>query len=182
MKKNYLYILIIIILIAGGYLIYNEGYFLFLNRENRGTNDQEINIPIGVNKGQRAPDFTLDKTNGESLSLSDLRGKKVFLNFWATWCSPCKKEMPDIQKLYEEHKNIKIIAVNSNEPRGTVAEFLMLNGYSFPVALDKSGEVSNKYLIRAIPTTFILDENGIIINKHSGILNYNQMLDLLKIK
>lgn len=89
--------------------------------------------------------------------------------------------MPDIQRLYEEHSNIEIIAVNSGEPEGTATEFLMLNGYTFPAVLDEKGDISKKYLIRAIPTTYILDEEGVIINKHSGVLDYSRMKELMKL-
>lgn len=143
---------------------------------NKGTD-----IKTGTNIGDTAPDFTLKKVNGEELTLRDFRGKKILINFWTTWCEPCKIEMPDIQKLHEEQKNVQVLTINMQEERGKVINFLFTKGYTFPALLDPKREVSSSYLVRSIPTTYFIDENGVIINKITRILTYQQMLDMLKI-
>ncbi len=171
MKKSYLIpIVIILVILIGSTIAYQAGLF---------TNEESANV--GTNIGDQAPDFVLSKMNGDEIALSSLRGQKVFLNFWASWCPPCQAEMPDIQKLYKEDNNIAILAVNIKEQNKTVINYMFSNNYTFPVAMDKTGQVANNYLVRGIPTTYILDEDGIIMNKASGALSYEQMLDMLEI-
>ncbi|HLV08708.1 MAG TPA: TlpA disulfide reductase family protein [Halanaerobiales bacterium] len=170
-KKSLLLVLLILLVLYTG-LSYYLKIWPF-------TNNNIEEVPVGTEIGERAPDFSLDLINRKQLTLSELRGKIVFLNFWATWCPPCQAEMPDIQKLHNEHENISILGINVQENKATVSEYMMSNRYSFPVVLDNKGEVSRKYLVRGIPTTYILDENGVIIARHIGPLSYEQMLDLI---
>ncbi|MDI3547334.1 MAG: hypothetical protein PWR10_986 [Halanaerobiales bacterium] len=174
MKKIYWVTLLVIILVAG--LISFQTRIWPLKRSN------VEDIEIGTNVGQKAPDFTLKTLKGESVSLSNLKGKKVFLNFWASWCPPCRSEMPAIQKLYSNHDDIAVLGINLREEKGTVAEFMMLNGYTFPVVLDLNAEVATKYLVRGIPTTYILNKEGVIMAKHTGPLTYEQMLEMMEIE
>ncbi|MDR1863046.1 MAG: TlpA family protein disulfide reductase [Treponema sp.] len=120
-------------------------------------------------------DFTLPLLNGTSQKLSDLKGKVVFLNFWATWCPPCRQEMPSIESLYQRFKSqgLEILAVDCQEESRDVSAFMRRNRFSFSAALDESGEVSNYYGITAIPTTYIVDRSGKIILKVAGSLNWN---------
>ncbi len=112
-----------------------------------------------------APDFTLSNLNGEKVALSSFRGKVVLLNFWATWCPPCRSEMPSMQAMYNELRDegVEIVAVNLQEPEGTVTAFLEENGYDFPVLLDSGGEVGAMYGARSIPTTYLLDTGGSVV-------------------
>lgn len=168
MNKKYI-IPIFLILILAIFLIYQV-------LANKGED-----IKTGTNIGDTAPNFTLNKVNGEELSLSDFRGKKVFLNFWATWCEPCRIEMPDIQRLHEEQQNVQVLAVNMQEERGKVINFLFTNAYTFPALLDPQRETATDYLVRGIPTTYFIDENGVIINKITRTLTYQQMMEMLEI-
>ncbi|MDR0600911.1 MAG: TlpA family protein disulfide reductase [Treponema sp.] len=120
-------------------------------------------------------DFTLPVSGGGERKLSDLRGKVVFLNFWATWCGPCRSEMPSMEALYRRLKDsgFEILAVNCAENPREVADFMKNNGLSFPAALDESGAVSGRYGVRAIPITYILNRNGEIILKVTGSINWN---------
>jgi thiol-disulfide isomerase/thioredoxin len=177
LKKKYWLAILLIAILSGLLIAYLSGYCPFLN--NLRNNNPEV--AEGTNVGEQAPDFTLVSLNGEEISLSDYRGKKVFINFWASWCNPCQIEMPDIQKLDNNYDDVVILAVNLREKRGEVAEFLMFNGYTFTTLLDQTGEVANKYLVRGIPTSYVLDEKGIIIGKHTGTMNYDQMLHLLQL-
>lgn len=156
------------------------------NTTKKDSNDTDssnnaIEIKPNVIK-TKAPDFKLKDLSGKELSLSDLKGKKVFLNFWATWCPPCKQEMPEIQKLYEETKDsdLVIITVDIGEPLGEVKSFIDKNKYSFKVLLDSNQSVATKYNITAIPTSYFIDEEGNIISKSSGGMSINQMKEYIK--
>ena len=119
-------------------------------------------IMIGLQVGQQAPDFTLTLLDERVVSLSDYRGKIVVLNFWATWCQPCTEKMPYFQEVTESRDDAVILAVDFAEPHETVAAFAEENGLTFPIALDTDGAVNRLYNIRAYPTTYILDTEGII--------------------
>ena len=125
-------------------------------------------LPLEVD--QPAPDFFLRTLNGRSVRLSDYRGKTVVLNFWASWCPPCRREMPDFQTLWEERgpsgpDDLVILAVNLL-PEDTIAAaegFVDEFGLTFPILLDTSrGEVSRRYGVQALPATFFIDRDGIV--------------------
>lgn len=129
----------------------------------------------GLGIGLKAPDFALETLDGKTVKLSDFQGKKVMLNFWATWCPPCKSEMPDMQKFYTEAGNdITILAVNI-DPEYDVAGFAKEMNITFPILLDKEDKVMNMYQILTIPTTFFIDEKGLIQNKFMGAMTFEQM-------
>ena len=113
-----------------------------------------------------APDFQLPSLDGQTINLSDFRGKPVLLNFWATWCGPCELEMPFLQEIYEDEewseKGLVMLAVDIGEPPARVKDFMERLGLSFTVLLDIDQDVALKYNIRAIPTTFFIDKDGII--------------------
>ncbi|HIJ57178.1 MAG TPA: TlpA family protein disulfide reductase [Deltaproteobacteria bacterium] len=115
-------------------------------------------------------DFKLKDMNGKWVWLSDFKGKVVFLNFWATWCPPCKYEMPSMQKLYDKlkHKKFAMVAVDLQEPVHRVKDFVKAYKLSFTVLLDSKGDVGRQFGISSIPTTFILDGRGGIIGKAFG--------------
>ncbi|APC47209.1 thiol:disulfide interchange protein [Virgibacillus halodenitrificans] len=132
----------------------------------------------GTEIGDTAPDFELVSTNEEKVKLSDYRGKKVMLNFWATWCPPCREEIPAMQNFYEE-KEIVILAVNLTQTEAKkqdVVDFMEMHRVTFPVLLDEASEVSNKYRIQPIPTTYMIDSQGKIRFKAYGAMTYEQMV------
>lgn len=110
-------------------------------------------------------DFSLPLLDGGSRTLSGLKGKVVFLNFWATWCPPCREEMPSMETLYRRlgEAGLEFLAVDIQEKQKPVEAFIREGGLRFPVALDESGRVSGMYGIRSIPATFIVDRDGSII-------------------
>jgi len=112
---------------------------------------------------------------GKNLSLSALKGKVVFLNFWATWCPPCRAEMPSMEALYNRYreKGLEILAVNCGEERAQILAFLRNNKFTFPVALDRDGKTSSIYGIQAIPTSYIIDREGMIILRLVGSINWD---------
>lgn len=139
----------------------------------------------GATVGKIAPDFTLTDLDGDTVNLSDLRGIPVMLNFWATWCGPCRNEMPYIQEIYEQwqDRGLVIFAINQGEDFPKVYQFMQSNNLSFPVLLDTNGNVSSKYEIRGIPTTFFIDEDGIIqwrrIGSFANSAEIESYLDLI---
>ena len=118
----------------------------------------------GTRVGNLAPDFELPNLNGQSVSLSDFRGKPVLVNFWASWCGPCRFEMPFIQEIYEgwSDKGLVVLAIDMGESPSTVKDFIQSHNFSFPVLLDTNQDVALQYNIRAIPATFFIDKDGII--------------------
>ncbi len=118
-------------------------------------------------------DFTLQTLDGKSVSLSSYKGKVVILSFWATWCGPCKVEMPSMQKLYNQMKakGLEIVAVDVAEEKYKVSDFIKQYGYTFPVLLDKTGEVSmsDMYSAGAIPANYVIDRKGKLLARVVGV-------------
>ena len=129
---------------------------------------QDFSLPLALSQTPLA-------NAGQTQSLKQLKGKVVFLNFWATWCGPCREEMPSMETLYSRYseKGLEILAVNCGEEQRDVLAFIKTNKFSFPALMDADGKVSNAYGIRAIPTTFIIDRDGNIIARVVGSINWN---------
>ena len=135
---------------------------------SRGTGDHTV--------GQTAPDFTLDTPDGSTLSLSQFRGHPVVVNYWATWCPPCREEMPLFQRRHEKYSDLVILAVDGGEDAGTVAKFVNQLNLTFPVLLDPEYKVESLLGILGYPTTLFIDSDGIIRAKQIGQLN-DRLLD-----
>jgi peroxiredoxin len=143
------------------------------------------NAEQGLAKGDQAPDFELTTLAGEKVKLSDYKGQKVILNFWATWCPPCKAEMPHMQKYYEKNadkENVEILAVNltsMDEGRNAVQEFV--DGYelTFPIPMDIDGDIGGEYRAFTIPTTYMIDTKGKIQHKILGPMNEEMMGEMV---
>lgn len=131
------------------------------------TGDSE---PSVATVGEAAPNFELQNLDGQSISLSSLKGKPVLINFWATWCKPCVSEMPYIQEIHEERSDtgLMVLAINIGDSSTEVEEFLQNYNLALPVLLDTKDVVAPKYGIRYIPTTFFIDKDGIVRNKVIG--------------
>lgn len=134
-----------------------------------------------------AIDFTLKDQYGNTHTLSDYKGKTVFLNFWATWCSPCKAEMPDIQKLYEEFQQEDVVILGVAAPNlgrekseEGIKGFLEENGYTYPVVMDTEAEAFQAYGINSFPTTFMIDKDGNVFGYISGQLSEETMRDIIR--
>ncbi len=131
-----------------------------------------------------AIDFQLQGLDGKPVRLSDLRGQVVLLNFWATWCPPCKAEMPDMQALYREYggqHNFTVVAVDVEESRDQVAAFVQQNGLSFPILLDEDGKVSNyRYFVRSLPHSLIIDRDGKVRYTWTGQQSRSNILSRLQ--
>ncbi len=160
--------------------VFSNGETTTQNTLSEGETNDDImttSDSSGIKKGELAPDFQLKTLNGETVSLSDYRGKPVFINFWATWCPPCRAEMPDMQELYEK-KDIEILAVNLTQTETSqedVIKFVENFGLTFPVLLDENLSVSDTYQVHAYPTSYLLDSNGHIQFISIGAMNYDSM-------
>lgn len=131
--------------------------------------DEEALFYLQLSEGDAAPDFTATLADGTEFTLSEQQGKVVLLNFWATWCGPCVREMPAFEKLQEDYgDNVAILAVNCMEDADTVAAFIEENSYTFPIAIDERGAVSAKYPTQGIPYTLVIDGDGIVQNIYMG--------------
>jgi len=139
----------------------------------------------GTQIGNLPPNFQLQYLDGQSVSLSDLRGKPVLINFWATRCPPCVSEMPYLQEIYNEwsETELMLLAINTGEGSTKVKEFMQSNNLSLPVLLDTKQDVAQRYNIRGIPTTFFIDKNGIIQAVNIGAFPNKEAIegDLTKI-
>jgi peroxiredoxin len=127
--------------------------------------------------GQVVPDFTLKDMEGRSVTLSDYRGKVVFLNFWATWCPPCREEMPAMERLNAvfEGKDFVMLAVNTEKDIETVRAFLKQSPHSFTVLLDQQATVQNLYGVFRFPETFLLDKEGRLVERFLGARDWSSV-------
>ncbi|NLK96344.1 MAG: redoxin family protein [Clostridiales bacterium] len=173
----------IIILLAGLMMIVNG--VIDINKELSVKNETQST----TYKKDEPKDFTLIDQYGNSHTLSEYKGKTVFLNFWATWCPPCREEMPYINELYKEYGENKedVIILGIAAPKvgregskQEIINFLNNNKYEFPVVMDESGEFLNKYAISAFPTTFIISSDGEIVKKVPGSMNKATMKKVIE--
>ncbi len=127
--------------------------------------------------GQLAPDFEMVYADGKRVRLSDLRGQPVLINFWASWCGPCRVEMPELVKAHDAHRShgLVILAVNVEETIQQVQPFVDEFDMPFPVVLDSAGEVSRQYQVRNLPSSIFIDRTGTIAVRWVGILTPEQL-------
>jgi cytochrome c biogenesis protein CcmG/thiol:disulfide interchange protein DsbE len=137
--------------------------WIVLSAEAGAPVTNELSAP---QTGFPAPDFTLNTPSGETITLSNLQGQTVLVNFWATWCPPCRAEMPAIQKVYEEYRDqgFTVLAVNSafqDDPLAIVP-FAVEYGLTFPILLDETADVSRAYQVRSLPSSYFINRYGVI--------------------
>lgn len=158
--------ILIIIVVAIGYTIYSSIF-----------NESKV-----VKAGDIAPDFQLQTLDGEPVQLSDYKGKGVFLNFWATYCPPCKDEMPYMDNQYKAFKDqgVEILAVNVGEPSLTAEKFVKRYDLSFPVLMDGREEVYRAYGVKPIPATFLIDKDGKVIDRVTKGLSEEEIKEMME--
>lgn len=127
-----------------------------------------------LEKGKVVPDYDMYDLDGNLVKLSDYRGKIVMLNFWATWCTYCDQEMPDLNAVDKED-DVVVLAVNVQEPKGLVVDYLTEGGYTFDVVLDESGDIANEFMITSFPTTFFISSEGVLLGSVPGMMELDKM-------
>jgi peroxiredoxin len=132
-------------------------------------------------RGEPAPDFELRTVDGDLLTLSELRGRVVWINFWATWCRPCRRELPDIEKLYDEKRDagLEVLAVNYDETADAARDYFDEVGIDLPMLLDSEGSVYDQYRLQGLPDSFFVDRDGNIAAIQYGFLTEDRMRELL---
>lgn len=127
-------------------------------------------LHVNVAPNTEAPSFVLKDLDGRTVTLSSLRGKVVLLNFWATWCKPCKDEMPLFEELYRTYgdRGFEVVAVSINNSQKSVDKFLEKSPVSFTVLMDSDSKAFKLYRVYSIPTTFLIDRSGLIVAKYHG--------------
>lgn len=136
--------------------------------------------PAAATAQPAAPDFSFTYLNGEKASLATLRGKPVFLNFWATWCPPCVGEMPHFNTVYPRYKDkIAFLAISLDDSMQEASDFMQQKGYSFPAGYGNINELTGKYNIQGIPTSLLLDAQGNIIASKVGSMTEAELEDFL---
>lgn len=133
-------------------------------------------VPASLVEGSPAPDFQLEDLSGQQVRLSDFQGKTVLINFWATWCGPCRLEMPAIQARFEGHAgDLAVLAVNFDEPAAVVRQYAEELQLTFTILLDPGGEIQRLYRVRGYPTTYFIDQDGKVRIQHIGLMTETQM-------
>ncbi len=177
-----------IILIISGVVMLLTGV-TNINRNKQHNNIEKDEIIENEQNEEKAIDFTLKDQYGNEHTLSEYKGKTIFLNFWATWCPPCREEMPDIEEIYNEYgkNNNDIIVLGVAAPNlgregseEEIVNFLSENNYTFPVVMDFGGELVYKYDIVGFPSTFIINEDGEIVHKIVGAMDKESMQRLIQ--
>jgi cytochrome c biogenesis protein CcmG, thiol:disulfide interchange protein DsbE len=145
-------------------LLLTGAIWIWWSRAPEGSTTQGA-IPA-PQKGFLAPDFTLQTGDGDTVQLSELRGRPVVVNVWTSWCPPCREEMPALQRVYQDYKErgVVVLGLNSTvqDQRGEALAFAAEQGLTFPILLDEDGEATRLYQVRALPTTFFIDAQGMI--------------------
>ncbi len=163
-----------------GYAFYDSA----LRPSEHAAAASTTSLSTGLHRNQLAPDFTLRDQQGNAVSLSEYRGRKVIVNFWASWCPPCKAEMPHMQRFYEKYGSDDIVLLSVNltsleKSSAAASHFADKKGISFPIALDEDGAVLDLYNVRAYPTTYVLDERGVTQDIIVGPMTIDFMETLL---
>lgn len=189
MKPKILAMLLVVILVAAGGWMASFGDKP--DSKDAGSVKLAGEVSLSLPEEQKTvqpdkmpPDFFIIKENHEPITLHELEGKYVFINFWNTWCPPCKEEMPDLNKLYLEYgeENVEFIFINiaiQEKSLDDITSFLSANNYSIPVYLDRKGEVARVYGIQGIPTTVILNPEGQVVYARAGQISYQDAKSII---
>ncbi|AJQ27185.1 TlpA family protein disulfide reductase [Pelosinus fermentans] len=168
MRKKLFITLLVLLAFAG---VWYVGFFEKESTPQTQPPDGKIDVKVGKN----SPSFTLDSLAGNQVTVGKT-GRITVINFWATWCPPCLEEMPELEKFAKKNQQkVQFYAVNLQESQENVRGFMNKHNYTMPVLLDKDGIVAKQFQITAIPTTIIVDKNGLIKHRQSGAMTMNQL-------
>jgi peroxiredoxin len=175
-KDRILYLVAAIVVMTGLTLVVLNGHRGARIPAGSSGIPAQSEAPIAA--GSQAANFDLEKLDGTTVSLESLRGKVVFLNVWATWCEPCREEMPSMQTLYDDFKGNKdfvMLAVSQDvKGRAAVAPYVAKNDYQFTILLDPENKLMDSYEISGVPETFIIDRKGQIVAHHMGAFDWSR--------
>ncbi len=175
-KDKVLYVAAAIVVVTGITLVALSGHRGARIDSTSPETAEESKTTVAA--GSRAADFKLETLDGTTVSLESLRGKVVFLNVWATWCGPCREEMPSMQTLYDDFKGNKdfvmLAASQDTGGRDVVASYVKKNGYHFTILLDPENKISETYEVSGVPETFIIDRKGQIVAHHMGAFDWSR--------
>jgi len=159
------------------FLALGIGAFLVVNGTiNLGGDDSFQAAPLAkLEDGSLANDFELQDVTGTSIRLSDLRGRVVVINFWATWCIPCVREMPMFESYASQYPQFTMLGIDAEESPEKVGPFIEKMGMSYPILLDRNAKVMESYKVSMLPTTFFIDEEGMIRFRHFGSMAEEQL-------
>jgi peroxiredoxin len=175
MKFNSTLALLILLLPVAVWILGGDGRLLPETRSLAPGGDFLASLGMEPNEKRLASDFSLKDIEGNLVLLHDLRGKVVLLNFWATWCPPCRFEMPSMQALHEKlsSQGLVVLAVAPRESAEDVRSFYNEHRLSFPALLDHEAEVSGLYKVWSLPTTFVINKHGYVVGKIIGYRDWN---------
>lgn len=160
-----------------------EGGNTSLSSASDSTNVIKPTAEVGSERGMAAQDFELETLTGEQVRLYENDGKPTLINFWASWCPPCKIEMPYLQDAYDKYGediNFMMVDLTFNDNFDNMTSYIEESGYTFPIPLDMTGDVTQAYQTLVIPTTFIVDSEGIITHKVQGSMTEDYIQKMMK--
>ena len=185
MKKKYCQQLLLVILVIGlisSIILTNlpvQAMSSEPQSESTTANKSNQEEEYGLEVGKLAPLFSLSNLKGEEVSLKDLRGKYVLLNFWAAWCPPCRAEMPDLNKFHQNNKEeFIVVGVNLADKTKVVIELVNQNGYDYPILLDHNKDIGSRYRVSAIPTSYVIDPQGKIKSIKRGLITREELQEI----
>ncbi len=183
-------IVVIIVAFVGIFSLYNTLSRNYEPDNLADTTSQNANTNNNTNENNEsvdysAPDFTVENKNGSEVTLSSFFGKPIVLNMWASWCSPCKQEMPFFEEAYKENEDIQFMMVNmtAGDSKRDANKFIEEEGYTFPIYYDTEGMAASVYGASSLPMTIFIDENGDLVTYAVGALNKEQLkqgIDMIK--
>ena len=173
------YLLLAMILVGGGLLVIGITALLLLPKPALPTAEAEISSPAPAQVDFTAPDLQLHDLNGFPVSLADYHGQVVLVNNWATWCPPCRQEMPILEAYYRDHQheNFTIIAIDAGDPVDVVSDFVSRYNMSFPVWVDPGSQALNSFRNNYLPSSYLIDRQGHVIMAWSGAVNRASLED-----
>ena len=165
----------------GGIPVYRWVWFLALTLLLAACGGSGSGLSEGITEGHLAPDFRLEALDGRQISLSEYRGQVVLINFWATWCEPCRAEFPDLEAVYQARRDdgFVVLGVNSHETSGAITPFVTAMGASYPILIDDGSRVAKTYRPVGLPMSLLVDQEGIIQERHLGVLTEDQLQEYL---
>ncbi|MCC6146492.1 MAG: TlpA family protein disulfide reductase [Anaerolineaceae bacterium] len=173
------------LLILGLVIGVAAGFIAALSRNSPEKDIVDINESPGI--GKKIPSIIMQELDGDEIDIASLIGKPLVINYWATWCPPCKLEMPLLQEFSMAHMGeVIVVGINAKESNATVSDFMRKNGIGLDMILDLNGNMQDAFRITGLPTTFFVDETGVLRAQHIGILDqkllsqYGNMIGLAK--